>query len=914
MGFFKKLFGDYSSKEIKRIKPLVQKVLSLEDEYKKLSDAELKAKTQEFKDRLENGETLDDILTEAFAVCREASARVLNMRHFPVQIEGGIILHQGRIAEMKTGEGKTLVATLPAYLNALSGKGVHIVTVNDYLARRDSEWMGKVYRFLGLSVGLIVNGLETEERRKAYLSDITYGTNNEMGFDYLRDNMVQYLEEKVQRGHNFAIVDEVDSILIDEARTPLIISGRGERSSELYAYANEFVKKLKCLRVAETDSKVNLEDIAAEKGADYIVDEKAKTALLTQSGVAKAESFFTIDDLTAPENLNLSHHINIAIKAHGVMKRDIDYVVKDGQVLIVDEFTGRIMIGRRYNEGLHQALEAKEGVKIAKENKTLATITFQNYFRLYEKLSGMTGTAMTEVNEFREIYSLDAVEIPTNKPIARIDNDDVIYKTEKFKFDAIIQQILKCHEKGQPVLVGTVSIEKSEKLSHALKKHGIKHNVLNAKFHEKEAEIIAQAGKLGAVTIATNMAGRGTDIMLGGNAEFLAKSEMRRLDYPEELIAEATGFGETDDSEIIAARETFKTLEAKYKAEIAREAEAVRQAGGLYIIGTERHESRRIDNQLRGRSGRQGDPGESRFFLSMEDDLLRLFGGDRMSAVMSTLKVDDMPIEVGILTKQVESAQKKVEGNHFATRRHVLSYDDVMNRQREVIYGQRDQVLRGEDMKKTISNMIEQSIEETVSFYCPSNVSSDEWQLAMLREKYLGWLTTKDDFKENNMTAEEIIDMLADRAHSIHDAKEEEYGAERMREVERFALLRCVDLQWMDHIDAVDELKKGIGLMAYGQKDPILAFREETADMFDAMITAIREMTVKMVLTIQIRSEEEIKREKVAEITATGSGDGSEKKQPVRSGKKIGPNEPCPCGSGKKYKKCCGSPEARNNQ
>ena len=915
MGFLKKLFGDYSSKEIKRIKPLVQKVLSLEDEYKKLSDAELKAKTQEFKDRLENGETLDDILTEAFAVCREASARVLNMRHFPVQIEGGIILHQGRIAEMKTGEGKTLVATLPAYLNALSGKGVHIVTVNDYLARRDSEWMGKVYRFLGLSVGLIVNGLETEERRKAYLSDITYGTNNEMGFDYLRDNMVQYLEEKVQRGHNFAIVDEVDSILIDEARTPLIISGRGERSSELYAYANEFVKKLKCLRVAETDSKVNLEDIAAEKGADYIVDEKAKTALLTQSGVAKAESFFDIDDLTAPENLNLSHHINVAIKAHGVMKRDIDYVVKDGQVLIVDEFTGRIMIGRRYNEGLHQALEAKEGVKIAKENKTLATITFQNYFfRLYRKLSGMTGTAMTEVNEFREIYSLDAVEIPTNKPIARIDNDDVIYKTEKFKFDAIIQQILKCHEKGQPVLVGTVSIEKSEKLSHALKKHGIKHNVLNAKFHEKEAEIIAQAGKLGAVTIATNMAGRGTDIMLGGNAEFLAKSEMRRLDYPEELIAEATGFGETDDSEIIAARETFKTLEAKYKAEIAQEAEAVRQAGGLYIIGTERHESRRIDNQLRGRSGRQGDPGESRFFLSMEDDLLRLFGGDRMSAVMSTLKVDDMPIEVGILTKQVESAQKKVEGNHFATRRHVLSYDDVMNRQREVIYGQRDQVLRGEDMKKTISNMIEQSIEETVSFYCPSNVSSDEWQLAMLREKYLGWLTTKDDFKENNMTAEEIIDMLADRAHSIRDAKEEEYGAERMREVERFALLRCVDLQWMDHIDAVDELKKGIGLMAYGQKDPILAFREETADMFDAMITAIREMTVKMVLTIQIRSEEEIKREKVAEITATGSGDGSEKKQPVRSGKKIGPNEPCPCGSGKKYKKCCGSPEARNNQ
>ncbi len=909
MGLLKKLFGDYSTKEIKRIKPLVEKVLGYEDEYSKLSDAELKAKTPAFKERLANGETLDDILPEAFAVCREASWRVLNMKHFPVQIEGGIVLHQGRIAEMKTGEGKTLVATLPAYLNALSGNGVHIVTVNDYLARRDSEWMGKVYRFLGLSVGLIVNGLSTEERREAYAADITYGTNNEMGFDYLRDNMVQYIEQKVQRGHNFAIVDEVDSILIDEARTPLIISGMGEQSSQLYTLANDFVKRLRPLRIAEADSKTNLEDLAKDAEADYIVDEKAKTAMLTASGIEKAEKYFNIADLSSPDNLTLSHHLNIAIKAYGVMKHDIDYVVKDGQVLIVDEFTGRIMIGRRYNEGLHQALEAKEGVKIAKENKTLATITFQNYFRLYKKLSGMTGTAMTEVNEFREIYSLDAVEIPTNKPVIRIDNDDVIYKTEQFKFNAIIEQIIKCHEKGQPVLVGTVSIEKSEKLSAALRKRGIKHNVLNAKFHDKEAEIIAQAGKLGSVTIATNMAGRGTDIMLGGNAEYLAKSEMRRLEYSEELISEATGFGDTDNEDIIEARAKFKELESKYKAEIADEAQAVREAGGLYIIGTERHESRRIDNQLRGRSGRQGDPGESRFFLSMEDDLLRLFGGDRMASVMSSLPVDnDMPIEVGLLTRQVEAAQKKVEGNHFATRRHILEYDDVMNRQRTVIYGQRDQVLNGEDMKKTISKMIDESLADAVAFYCAPNVPRDEWQLGALREKYLGYLTTKDDFKDNDMSAEEILDMLCDRAHTLHESKEEQYGADKMREIERFVLLRCVDLQWMDHIDAVDELKKGIGLMAYGQKDPILAFREETSDMFDAMINAIREETVRMILTIQIREDEEVKREQVAKVTATNSGDGSEKKQPVKKSKKVGPNDPCPCGSGKKYKKCCGSP------
>ena len=686
MGLLKKLFGDYSTKEIKRVKPIMNSVLALEEEYAALSDAELKAKTAQFKERLSKGETLDDILPEAFATCREASWRVLGMKHFPVQIMGGIILHQGRIAEMKTGEGKTLVATLPAYLNALSGKGVHIVTVNDYLARRDSEWMGKVHRFLGLSVGLIVNGLETDERRKAYAADITYGTNNEMGFDYLRDNMVQYFDQKVQRGHNFAVVDEVDSILIDEARTPLIISGIGSRSSELYNTANMFVRSLKCLKISEVDSKADFEELAKEAGADYVVDEKAKSATLTKSGIKKAERFFNVENLSDPENMTLSHHINTAVKAYGIMTRDVDYVVKDGEVLIVDEFTGRIMIGRRYSNGLHQAIEAKEGVKIAKENKTLATITFQNYFRLYTKLSGMTGTAMTEEQEFQEIYSLDVVEIPTNKPLARKDEPDVIYKTEQFKFNAIIDKIIECNQKGQPVLVGTVSIDKSEKLSAALKRRGVKHNVLNAKHHEKEAEIVAQAGKLGAVTIATNMAGRGTDIMLGGNAEFLAKTEMRRLEYPEELIAEATAFGDTDNEDIIEAREKFKELEAKYKAQIADEAEAVRQAGGLYIIGTERHESRRIDNQLRGRSGRQGDPGESCFYLSMQDDLLRLFGGDRMEAIMNSLPVDaDMPIQVGIVAKSVESAQRKVEGNHFAARKHVLAFDDVMNRQREII-------------------------------------------------------------------------------------------------------------------------------------------------------------------------------------------------------------------------------------
>ena len=914
MGLLQKLFGDYSAKEVKRVKPIMNKVLALDEEFGKLSDAELKAKTNEFKERLEKGETLDDILPEAFATCREASWRVLGMKHFPVQIIGGVILHQGRIAEMKTGEGKTLVATLPAYLNALSGKGVHIVTVNDYLARRDSEWMGKVYRFLGLSVGLIVNGLETDERRKAYSADITYGTNNEMGFDYLRDNMVQYFDQKVQRGHNFAVVDEVDSILIDEARTPLIISGIGSRSSELYNTANMFVRSLKCLKISEVDSKADFEELAKEAGADYVVDEKAKSATLTKSGIKKAERFFNVENLSDPENMTLSHHINTAVKAYGIMTRDVDYVVKDGEVLIVDEFTGRIMIGRRYSNGLHQAIEAKEGVKIAKENKTLATITFQNYFRLYSKLSGMTGTAMTEEQEFQEIYSLDVVEIPTNKPLARKDEPDVIYKTEQFKFNAIIDKIIECNKKGQPVLVGTVSIDKSERLSAALKRRGVKHNVLNAKHHEKEAEIVAQAGKLGAVTIATNMAGRGTDIMLGGNAEFLAKSEMRRLEYPEELIAEATAFGDTDNEDIIEAREKFKELEAKHKAAIAEEAEAVRQAGGLYIIGTERHESRRIDNQLRGRSGRQGDPGESCFYLSMQDDLLRLFGGERMEAIMNSLPVDaDMPIQVGIVAKSVESAQRKVEGNHFAARKHVLAFDDVMNRQREIIYTQRDQVLKGDNMKPVITKMIDESIGDDVEFSCPAGMPKDEWHLASLREKYLGWLTNENDFKDDSMSSEEIYDMLTSRAHTLHNEREVTFGEEAMREIERAILLKNVDLKWMDYIDAMDELKQSVGLLAYGQKDPVVAFRQMSYDMFDEMTSAIREDTVKIILSAHFRTEEEIKREQVAKVTSAtaGGGDGSEKGRTVRNDKKkVGVNDPCPCGSGKKYKKCCGRPGA----
>ena len=908
MSFIKKIFGDYSSREVKRVMPLQKQVLALDEEYQKLTDEELKAKTPEFKERLQNGETLDDILPEAFAACREAASRVLKMKHFPVQIIGGIILHQGRIAEMKTGEGKTLVATLPAYLNALAGKGVHIVTVNDYLARRDSEWMGKLYRFMGLSVGLIVHECTNEERKAAYAADITYGTNNEMGFDYLRDNMVLYAEQRVQRGHSFAIVDEVDSILIDEARTPLIISGAGDKSTDLYKIADTFAKSLKKITVKELDTKFNAEDLVDADG-DYVVDEKAKTATLTKQGIAKAEKFFNIDNLMDAENLTIQHHIDQAIRAIGVMKRDVDYVVKDGEVLIVDEFTGRIMLGRRYSEGLHQAIEAKEGVKVERESKTLATITFQNYFRLYDKLSGMTGTAMTESAEFQEIYSLDVVAIPTNKPMIREDEPDVLYKTEKAKFNAIIEQILECHEKGQPVLVGTISIEKSEALSKALKKRGIKHEVLNAKYHEKEAEIIAQAGQYGAVTIATNMAGRGTDIILGGNPEFMAKSEMRKKGYAEEMIAEATGFAETDNEEILEARKTFRELEDKHKAALADEAEKVRAAGGLYIIGTERHESRRIDNQLRGRSGRQGDPGHSRFYLSAEDDLLRLFAGDRFYTILDTFKsVGDMPIEAKMLSNMIESAQKKVEANNFATRRNVLKFDDVMNKQREVIYGQRNQVLDGVDLHATIQKMIHDYFTVQVEFYCPTSLPKEEWNIKGMLAK-LGWVLGGEG-ADGLKTQQDFIDLFLKRAEKKYESQKEKYGEAIMEELERKILLQNVDLRWMDHIDAMEELKRGIYLRSYGQQDPVVAFRMESFDMFDEMTAAIQEGTVTGILTVQLRTNEEVKREQQAKITGTSGGsDGSEKKQPVRKAKKPGRNDPCPCGSGKKYKHCCGKDE-----
>ncbi|HIR11606.1 MAG TPA: preprotein translocase subunit SecA [Candidatus Fimenecus excrementavium] len=908
MSLIKKIFGDYSSREVKRVMPLQKQVLALDEEYQKLTDEELKAKTPEFKERLQNGETLDDILPEAFAACREAASRVLKMKHFPVQIIGGIILHQGRIAEMKTGEGKTLVATLPAYLNALAGKGVHIVTVNDYLARRDSEWMGKLYRFMGLSVGLIVHECTNEERKAAYAADITYGTNNEMGFDYLRDNMVLYAEQRVQRGHSFAIVDEVDSILIDEARTPLIISGAGDKSTDLYKIADTFAKSLKKITVKELDTKFNAEDLVDADG-DYVVDEKAKTATLTKQGIAKAEKFFNIDNLMDAENLTIQHHIDQAIRAIGVMKRDVDYVVKDGEVLIVDEFTGRIMLGRRYSEGLHQAIEAKEGVKVERESKTLATITFQNYFRLYDKLSGMTGTAMTESAEFQEIYSLDVVAIPTNKPMIREDEPDVLYKTEKAKFNAIIEQILACHEKGQPVLVGTISIEKSEALSKALKKRGIKHEVLNAKYHEKEAEIIAQAGQYGAVTIATNMAGRGTDIILGGNPEFMAKSEMRKKGYAEEMIAEATGFAETDNEEILEARKTFRELEDKHKAALADEAEKVRAAGGLYIIGTERHESRRIDNQLRGRSGRQGDPGHSRFYLSAEDDLLRLFAGDRFYTILDTFKsVGDMPIEAKMLSNMIESAQKKVEANNFATRRNVLKFDDVMNKQREVIYGQRNQVLDGVDLHATIQKMIHDYFTVQVEFYCPTSLPKEEWNIKGMLAK-LGWVLGGEG-ADGLKTQQDFIDLFLKRAEKKYEAQKEKYGEAIMEELERKILLQNVDLRWMDHIDAMEELKRGIYLRSYGQQDPVVAFRMESFDMFDEMTAAIQEGTVTGILTVQLRTNEEVKREQQAKITGTSGGsDGSEKKQPVRKAKKPGRNDPCPCGSGKKYKHCCGKDE-----
>ena len=910
MSLFKKLFGDYSSREIKRIIPIQKQVLALEEEYKKLTDAQLQAKTPEFKERLKNGETLDQILPEAFAACREASARVLNMRHFPVQIIGGIVLHQGRIAEMRTGEGKTLVATLPAYLNALAGKGVHIVTVNDYLARRDSEWMGKLYRFMGLTVGLIVHDLDGEQRRAAYACDITYGTNNEMGFDYLRDNMVIYAEQRVQRGHNFAIVDEVDSILIDEARTPLIISGMGDKSNELYKVANQFARSLKMYKVKEVDAKQGIENMIPEdEDYDYVVDEKGKTASLTKSGIKKAEKAFGVENLADVENLTLQHHIDLAIKAIGVMKCDVDYVVKDGQVLIVDEFTGRIMLGRRYSDGLHQAIEAKENVKVERESKTLATITFQNYFRQYTKLSGMTGTAMTESGEFQEIYTLDVIEIPTNKPMVRKDEEDVLYKTELIKYKAIIDQILECNKIGQPVLVGTTNIEKSELLSKALRKAGIKHNVLNAKYHDKEAEIIAQAGALGAVTIATNMAGRGTDIILGGNPDYMARAEMRRMEFSDELIAEATGFAETDNTDIIEARNTYRELEKKYKDMLKDEAQKVREAGGLFIIGTERHESRRIDNQLRGRAGRQGDPGRSKFYLSAEDELLRLFAGDRFYNIIDAFpSAADLPIEAKIFSSTIENAQKKVESNHFAARRNVLKFDDVMNEQRKKIYEQRNQVLDGYDIHNAILKMFDGYFTEMVDFYCPASQSPSDWNRAGLVKKlqYLSeeGLETKFD------TNEEYRNYFYNKAMDIYNAKYEEYGEALMSELERKVLLHNVDQRWMDHLDAMDELKRGIYLRSYAQQDPVVAFRMESYDMFDEMNSLIREGTVTTLILFRIRSEEDVKREQAAKITATnGETDGSDKKRPVKKGEKVGRNDPCPCGSGKKYKKCCGANE-----
>ncbi len=911
MGFLEKIFGSYSEKELKRIQPLVDKVLALEEQFRGMSDGELRDMTSRLKKRLQEGESLDDILPEAFAACREAADRVLQMRHFPVQIVGGIILHQGRIAEMKTGEGKTLVATLPAYLNALAGKGVHIVTVNDYLARRDSEWMGKLYRFMGLTVGLVVSGMDQEDKKAAYDADITYGTNNEFGFDYLRDNMAIYSQELVQRGHAFAIVDEVDSILIDEARTPLIISGRGDKSTELYQVADRFARTLRVLRVREVDAKEDQDELEA----DYIVDEKARTATITPRGAKKAEEYFHIESLNDPENLTLAHHINQAIKAHGVMQKDVDYVVKDGEVIIVDEFTGRLMIGRRYNEGLHQAIEAKEGVKVAHESKTLATITFQNYFRMYDKLAGMTGTAQTEADEFREIYHLDVVEIPTNRPLARNDCPDVVYKTEKGKFSAAIQQILECHQKGQPILVGTVSIEKSEILSAMLRRQGVKHEVLNAKYHEKEAEIVAQAGKLGAVTVATNMAGRGTDIMLGGNAEYLAKAQLRREGMTEEQISNATAFGETKDEEILAARKRFGELMAQYKEEIAPEAEKVRQAGGLFILGTERHESRRIDNQLRGRAGRQGDPGETRFIISLEDDLMRLFGGERVQSLMDTMGVEeDMPIENKLLSNTIESSQRKIEGRNFQIRKNVLQYDDVMNRQREIIYGQRRKVLDGEDLRENIRTMAGELVGETVDRFLLDGEIKDEWNLDGLRDNFLGWVTTGEDLRYDTqaleeVTKEEIKELLQERIRERLEKREKELNPQLMRELERMILLRNVDQKWMNHIDDMEALKQGIGLRGLAQRDPVVEYRMEGFEMFDAMIASIREDTIKMLLTVQIKTGEEVKREQVAKPT-TASSDGSEKAQPVRAqSKKIGRNDPCPCGSGKKYKKCCGRGE-----
>ena len=918
MGLFKGLFGPnaYSNRELKRIEPIKNKVLALDEEYTALSDADLKAKTQEFKDRLEEGETLDTILPEALATVREAAWRVLEKKPYPVQIIGAIVLHQGRIAEMKTGEGKTLVACVASYLNALSGKGVHVVTVNDYLAKTQAEEMGKVLRWLGLTVGCILHGLNNDQRRAAYNCDVTYATNNELGFDYLRDNMVTHKEDRVQREPNFAIVDEVDSILIDEARTPLIISGRGDKSTDLYTIVDRFAKTLTSTTVVETDDKVDQDEIA--ENADYIIDEKAKTATITQRGVKKAEQAFRIENLMDSENLTLLHHINQAIKANGVMKNDIDYVVKDGEIIIVDEFTGRLMMGRRFNDGLHQAIEAKEGVKVKSESKTLATITFQNFFRLYAKLSGMTGTAMTEEDEFKEIYKLDVISIPTNKPVIRIDHNDQVYSTEKGKYSAIIDKIIECHDKGQPILVGTVSIEKSELLSAMLKRKGIKHEVLNAKQHAKEAEIVAQAGKYGAVTIATNMAGRGTDIMLGGNAEFLARAELRKREIPEEIISEAIGFADTDNEEILAARKLYRELYDKFNAEVKEKAVAVKEAGGLYILGTERHESRRIDNQLRGRSGRQGDEGESCFFLSVEDDLMRIFAGDRLENMMKTLNVDEgMPIESKMLTKIIESSQKKVEGHNFSIRKNVLNYDDVMNTQREIIYGERAQVLDGEDIHEKILSMMEDLITDKVNAYLIDDEVKDDWNLVGLKEYFLGWLTGPEDldFDEDDISSvskEDITSALSEKAGEIYQAKEEEYGSEVMRELERVILLKVVDTKWMAHIDDMEELKKGIGLRSYGQKNPVVEYRYEGFEMFDAMVDSIKEDTVRMLLTVKLQKNEAPEREQVAKPDApnAGAGDGSFDGEPVRV-KKIGDNDPCPCGSGKKYKKCC---KGKDNQ
>ena len=909
MGLLTKIFGTYSDHELKKIYPIADQIEALEEEYKALTDAQLQAKTAEFKERLHNGETTDDILPEAFATVREAADRVLGMRPYRVQLIGGIVLHQGRIAEMKTGEGKTLVATLPAYLNALTGKGVHIVTVNDYLAKRDSEWMGKVHRFLGLKVGLIIHDMDKAARQEAYAADITYGTNNEMGFDYLRDNMAIYASEQVQRGHNFAIVDEVDSILIDEARTPLIISGMGEKSTQLYDMAEQFAARLKKYVVAETDDKV---EESTDIDADYVVDEKAKSATLTARGIAKAEAFFGLENLSDPENSTIAHHINQAIKAHGTMKKDVDYVVKDGEIIIVDEFTGRLMFGRRYSEGLHQAIEAKEHVSVQRESKTLATITFQNYFRLYSKLSGMTGTALTEEEEFSTIYKLDIVEIPTNRPVIRIDNEDAVYKTQAGKYRAVIRQIKECHEKGQPVLVGTVSIEKNELLGKLLTREGIKHNLLNAKNHEKEAEIVAQAGKFGAVTVATNMAGRGTDIMLGGNAEYLAKADLVKAGYSEETIVDATGYADTDNQEILDARKLFAEKMAQHKAEIASEAEKVRAAGGLFIIGTERHDSRRIDNQLRGRAGRQGDPGETRFYISLEDDLMRLFGGERITNMMEKFDLDeDTPIENKMLTKAIENAQTTVESRNFQSRKSVLEYDDVMNKQREIIYAQRRQVLDGMDIKDTVLNMMHTSIANHVALAFGENQHLDaagykEMMRSLEGTYFLPSAITVPASEIPSKTQEELTDLCIQAAEATYAAKEQEITAPIMRELERVIMLRVVDEYWMDHIDAMDDLKQGIRLQAYGNNNPVDVYKRESLNMFEEMVSAIQDETVRRLYSVRLKKDEEVKRERVAKgMVENVGGDGTApKKQPVKKTVKIGRNDPCPCGSGLKWKKC----------